>query len=191
MSWKQVWTGSIWVAEQAVQADGSVYERVRRAPGSRIIITQNGKILLSKEKRQELGGKVDYRLPGGKVFDTQAEYAAFLASGKDITEASRTSVAKEALEEVGVVAKEDELELYGVDVLGATASWDLYYWTCEQFSLHEKGAQFHGTEAAEIEGSEWVSLADAAKIALDPSQFSESRSARMLLSYVSEKGVNI
>lgn len=43
---------------------------VRRPPGVRaIIINENNQILLSKEFRYELN-TFDYRLPGGKVFDS-------------------------------------------------------------------------------------------------------------------------
>ncbi len=83
MGWQKVWTGKMWVAEQSTQPDGRVFERVLRAPGSRIIIVKDGKMLFTREKRGELGGKVDYRLPGGKVFDTNEVFQAYLESGKD------------------------------------------------------------------------------------------------------------
>jgi 8-oxo-dGTP pyrophosphatase MutT (NUDIX family) len=50
-----------------------VFEIARRSPGVRLIICDKDKILLSKEFRKELKG-YDYRLPGGKVFDTLKEY---------------------------------------------------------------------------------------------------------------------
>ena len=65
------------------QPDGRVFELARRAPGVRLIICdrQNKTILLTKEFRQELDGW-DYRLPGGKVFDSLDEYEAFRAGGR-------------------------------------------------------------------------------------------------------------
>jgi 8-oxo-dGTP pyrophosphatase MutT (NUDIX family) len=42
----------------------------------RLIITDGDKILLTKEFRRELNQE-DYRLPGGKVFDTLKEYNAY------------------------------------------------------------------------------------------------------------------
>ncbi|MCW1907794.1 MAG: NUDIX domain-containing protein [Candidatus Saccharibacteria bacterium] len=184
MSWDAKWTGRMWVAQQSVQADGRVFERVLRAPGSRIIIVKNNKLLLSREKRAELGGAVDYRLPGGKVFDTNQAYQEFIESGKDIVAASRESIAKEALEEVGVVVDPAKLEYLGVDILGATCAWDLHYWLATESDEHSEGAQYHESEAEEIEGCEWVTFEEARNIALDASRFSESRSAAQLLRWL-------
>ena len=174
----------MWVAQQSVQADGRVFERVLRAPGSRIIIVRNNQILLSRENRAELGNAVDYRLPGGKVFDTNDAYQAFLTSGNDIVEVSRKSIAKEALEEVGIVVDPAKLEYLGVDILGATCAWDLHYWLATESDEHSEGPQFHESEADEIEGCEWVIYEEARSIALDASKFSESRSAAQLLRWL-------
>ncbi|MCA9347588.1 NUDIX domain-containing protein [Candidatus Saccharibacteria bacterium] len=190
MIWETKYVGNIWRVQQGNHDSGKVFEKAVRAPGSRLIIVKDGKILLSREKRRELGGKVDFRLPGGKVFDTNEEYVKYLESGLDITQASRTSIAKEGLEEVGLNIVADSLTLIGVDVLGSTCEWDLYYWFCEDFTEDADGAQHHETEADEIEGSVWVSFDEAKKIALDPEQFSESRSARMLLSYIANPHAN-
>ena len=54
-------------------------ERGRRAPGVRLIIkTPDGKFLISKEERLKTG--TDYRLPGGRVFDSLVEYNDFLST---------------------------------------------------------------------------------------------------------------
>ncbi len=52
------------------------FETARRAPGVRLIFERDGKILLSREYRREIAS-YDYRLPGGKVFDTLTEFKAF------------------------------------------------------------------------------------------------------------------
>jgi 8-oxo-dGTP pyrophosphatase MutT (NUDIX family) len=176
----------MWVAQQSVQADGRVFERVLRAPGSRIIIVRNNQILLSREKRTELGGAVDYRLPGGKVFDTNDAYQEFITSGNDVVEASRKSITKEALEEVGVIVDPAKLEYLGVDILGATCAWDLHYWLATESDEHSEGAQYHESEAEEIEGCEWVSFDEARRIALDATRFSESRSAVQLVRWLEQ-----
>ena len=188
MKWQQVWNGTMWVAEQSVQPDGRIFERVLRAPGSRIMVIKDGKLLLNREKRGELGNRTDYRLPGGKVFDTNEEYQSFLASGQDIIEASRQSVTREALEEAGLIVDPLTLEYLGVDILGATVAWDLHFWVARDFKVHTNGAQFHESEADEIEGSVWLSLQDITKVVLDPAQFSESRSSRMILMKLQEEG---
>ena len=48
-------------------------EIAKRSPWVRLIICDGDKILLTKEFRRELDTR-DYRLPGGKVFDTLKEY---------------------------------------------------------------------------------------------------------------------
>lgn len=60
------------------------FEKARRAPGTRLIIpVGEDSILLTKEYRQEVDG-YDFRLPGGKVFDSLEEYNSFLQSDEDI-----------------------------------------------------------------------------------------------------------
>lgn len=184
MDWQPVFSGKIWQVMQGLHKSGKTFEKAVRSPGSRIIIIDKGMVLLSREKRRELGDKIDYRLPGGKVFDSNEEYAAFLLSDGDIIEESRKSISKEAIEEVGIVVAPENLKYLGTDVLGATCEWDLIYWTSEQFSENEKGAEHHESEADEIMGTVWVGFDEAKNLALDPDSFSESRSARMLLSYL-------
>ena len=187
IDWQQVWKGTMWVAEQSVRPDGRIFERVVRAPGSRILVIKDGTLLLNREKRGELGGAVDYRLPGGKVFDTNEAYQAYWESGSDIVDASRESIAKEALEEAGVVVDPAKLEYLGADVLGATVAWDLHYWLATDFTMHTAGAQFHESEADEIEGSVWLTFAEVKKLVLDPKKFSESRSVAAILRYIESR----
>ena len=111
------------------------------------------------------------------MFDTNEAYQSFLLSGKDILQESRQSIVREALEETGIIVDPEQLSYMGVDILGATCTWDLHYWLATKFQVHPDGAQFHESEANEIMGMVWMAIGDAAKIALDPSQFSESRSA--------------
>lgn len=183
MKWLDLFTGILWKVQQMQQSDGRVFERVIRAPGSRLIIVKDNKILLQREKRHELNGKTDIRLPGGKVFDGLEEYTCF---DGDIVEASRESIVKEALEEAGVVVSPEKLQYLGVDVLGATCSWDLHYWLTEEFEMHSDGAQFHESEMNEIEGSFWATFDEAKQIVMDRNQFSESRSAMALVRFMND-----
>ncbi|MEI6117757.1 MAG: hypothetical protein WCP92_00380 [bacterium] len=48
-------------------------EIAKRSPGVRLIICDGDKILITNEFRKEVNTD-DYRLPGGKVFDTLKEY---------------------------------------------------------------------------------------------------------------------
>ncbi|MBP6962511.1 NUDIX domain-containing protein [Candidatus Saccharibacteria bacterium] len=183
-NWRQVFSGKIWQIQQSTETDGRVFERALRAPGSRLIVVKDNKILLQREKRHELNGETDIRLPGGKVFDTLEEFESF---DGDIVEASRLSITKEAFEEAGMVVSTEKLQYIGVDVLGATCSWDLHYWLAEEFEMHSDGAQFHESESKEIEGSFWVSFEEAKEIVLDRNKFSESRSAMVLVRFMNER----
>jgi DNA-binding NarL/FixJ family response regulator len=61
--------------EVTVEGVTKMFEFARRAPGVRMIISAqdgSGKILLTREYRPSLE-RYDYRLPGGKVFDSLQE----------------------------------------------------------------------------------------------------------------------
>ena len=55
-------------------------EFARRSPGVRLLIIKGNQTLLTKEYREEIKS-FDYRLPGGKVFDTLVNYNNFTKSG--------------------------------------------------------------------------------------------------------------
>lgn len=152
------------------------FEFARRAPGTRLIIpTPDGKILLTKEYRPEIKGD-DYRLPGGKVFDTLAEYNEFLRTGGDIKERSQMAAAKEAKEEAGVVAR--ELEQFAVSRCGATVEWNLYYFVVAKYESAVQSLE-EGEDIAVVP----VSREEARAMCLD-GRIQEERSALMLLRYL-------
>lgn len=70
-----------------------------------MIVCDKNKILLTKEYRKELKG-VDYRLPGGKVFDTLAEYNK---NKKNIKKYALIAAKRECEEEVGLVPQDPKL----------------------------------------------------------------------------------
>ena len=168
------------VVEQKVESDGKerTFEFARRSPGARLIIlTPDGKILLTKEHRLEAGG-YDYRLPGGKVFDTLLEYNEFLASGKDMLEKAKQAAAKEALEEVGLEIK--KLDLFSVSKLGATMVWDLFYFVVAWYEEHP-----HGQHLEEGEDIEIVQVGfDEAKEMCLYGRMREERSTAILLRFL-------
>ncbi|MCA9346582.1 NUDIX domain-containing protein [Candidatus Saccharibacteria bacterium] len=182
-NWQKVFSGKIWQIQQKHLPDSRIFERAIRAPGSRIIVVRNGKILLQREKRHELAGKTDIRLPGGKVFDTLEDFEAFQG---DIVEASRQSISQELLEEAGIVVNSENLNYLGVDFLGATVSWDLHYWIADNVEISQIGAKYHESEDLEIEGNFWADFDEVRKIVLDEDTFSESRSAIALLRFINE-----
>ena len=156
-------------------------EFARRSPGTRLIIVDEQKksILLTKEYRQELGGW-DYRLPGGKVFDTLAEYNEYLSSGKDIAEAARRAAVKETKEETGIKVK--NIEFFHRSICGATVIWDLYYFVVDRFEVLDSQKLEEGEQIQ----TSWVNLDQAKEICLS-GKMQEDRSAVVLLRFIHQK----
>ena len=168
------------VVEQKVESDGKekTFEFARRSPGTRlIIITPDKELLLTKEYRSEFGN-YDYRLPGGKVFDTLVEYNDFLASGKDIAEAAKRAAIREGIEEVGLEIK--KLDLFSVSKLGATMVWDLFYFVVTEYEEHPRGQHLEEGENIEVIK---VGFDEAKEMCLD-GRMQEERSVAILLRFL-------
>lgn len=165
------------VVENVVEQDGKerVFEYARRSPGVRLIIPKGDRILVTKEYRHELKG-YDYRLPGGKVFDTLAEYNLALTDREDLAELAKAAAIKEAREEAGIEV--EEASLFHRSICGATVIWDLYYFVVERFTETEQ----HLEEGEDIEVL-LVEKEKLKKMCLDGS-VSEERSALTLLRYI-------
>ena len=153
------------------------FEKARRAPGTRLIIPTASGIMLTKEFRPELND-YDYRLPGGKVFDSLEEYNNFLATKTDILEPATAKAKAEAQEEVGIVV--NNLSHLHTSRLGATIEWDLYYFVVSDYELSEQALEL----GEDIEVQE-VSLDEAQAMCLD-GRIDEERSALVLLRYLKE-----
>lgn len=167
---------------QVVRQDMKIGEKVktfewaRRSPGVRLIVVSEGKMLIAREYRRELGA-VDYRLPGGKVFDTLKEYSDFIKKGGDIVIESEKAVKREAAQEVG-------LKLNSVNHLytsknGATVEWDLLYFTCTDFE--ELGSS--SNEVGEDIDVVWLGF-DAVLELCKSGEFNEDRSLGVLMKYI-------
>lgn len=162
------------------QDDGRVFEIARRAPGVRLIVhdKSSGKILLTREFRRELDNW-DYRLPGGKVFDSLDEFEAFRTSGNDIVDVAKQQAINEAQQEAGVDIA--VLDLYKKSTLGATVEWDLYVFETEDWQLNVQGQELEVDE--KIEADNWVSYEEARQMILD-GKMQEERIALILLQWL-------
>lgn len=178
MSEKITYQGRIVEVVEFASPDGErVFEKARRAPGTRLIIPVGAdEILLTKEYRHEVDG-YDYRLPGGKVFDTLDEYNVFLQSDEDIIEPATKKAREEAQEEAGIMVR--DLSHIHTSRLGATMEWDLYYFVVTEFSENEQSLE-HGEDIEVVK----VSRSKAKQMCLD-GRISEERSALTLLRYLS------
>jgi ADP-ribose pyrophosphatase len=165
------------------QDDGRVFEVARRAPGVRLIIHDDAakKILLTKEYRRELG-EWDYRLPGGKVFDSLDEFEAFRISDGNVAKVAKTKAIEEAQQEAGVEIA--SLELYKKSILGATVEWDLYVFETNDWQLSVDGQELEIGE--KIEADNWVTYDEARRMALE-GLMQEERIALILLQWLEAK----
>lgn len=155
-----------------------VFENARRTPGVRLIVLSDDKqkILLSREHRHQLG-EWDFRLPGGKVFDSLEQFNQALTSGKNIGPIIKQAAITEAREEVGIDVQ--ILSLYVSTKCGGMIEWDLHYFVVEKFGLLESA------ELGEGENIEpkWVSLEQAKELAIS-GEMKEDRSVAVLLRYI-------
>lgn len=148
-------------------------EIARRSPGVGVIARERNKILLIKEYRSEYGGW-DWRLPGGKVFDTFGECKKI--PEKEILKHAFLAAKKELLEETGLIAKETR-HLCSTKA-GATVEWDMHYFEATEFEKAKAGP-----ECGEIIRPARKSLEQAGKMCLD-GRIREDRTVGVLLRYI-------
>lgn len=158
---------------------GKRYEKAVRAPGVRVLaesLDTNGKkvIYLSKENRREANG-VDYRLPGGKVFDSLDEYNNFTGTNEELKQIALSKAKAEAKEEAGISA--GNLELITVSKAGASVDWDLYYFLATDITLGDN--ELKENEVDDIKGVEAVTPEKLYQL-LTTNKIQEGRSADQL-----------
>jgi 8-oxo-dGTP pyrophosphatase MutT (NUDIX family) len=148
-----------------------LFENARRSPGVRLIVTHKDKLLLIKEFRYELNAE-DFRLPGGKVFDTLPEYLA----ATDIPSAVQGAAERECVEETGVRIAAPKL--FHVSHAGAMVTWDLYYFVAELAS--EEVPTFGLGENITVL---WKTFEEAKELCIT-GQISEDRTVGVLLRFL-------
>lgn len=168
------------VVQREVEQGGKVkiFEFARRSPGTRLIVPKDDQILLTKEFRHETNG-YDYRLPGGKVYDTLDEYHTALESNVDMNDAAQSAAIKEAYEEAGIEVQ--DISFFHKSVCGATVVWDLFYFVVNEFTQ----TQQHLEEGEDIT-FDFFAREKVREMCLDGS-ISEERSALVLLRYLNSK----
>lgn len=178
--WQFVFKGDLVGVEKHV-AKG--YERAVRPPGVRLILNNaEGQILLTKEFRHEQGG-IDYRLPGGKVFDDLASYLVLRGDEQKLEMAVMKAAELEAKQEAGIDQIGD-LRIFQKSVAGASIEWDLFYLTGEVLvTSHQEldgDEKDHGIEVG------YYSPAAVTEL-LKTGAISEDRSAGVLTRYLANK----
>jgi ADP-ribose pyrophosphatase YjhB (NUDIX family) len=171
------------IVHETVSSNGKelVLEHGRRAPGVRLIIeTPEGGFLITKEERYGIG--MDYRLPGGKVFDSLVEYNNFLSNQEGtegILEKAKEAVVREGAEEAGI--KPLEMELLYVSKCGGSFEWDLYYFIIKKYEEVGQNPEEH--EKIEVIK---VSRDELKKLALS-GEMNEDRTVAVVLKYLNNK----
>jgi 8-oxo-dGTP pyrophosphatase MutT (NUDIX family) len=79
---------------------------------------------MTREIRREAGGW-DYRLPGGKVFDSLDEFNKFREGGIDVAEKAKEAALNEGRQEAGITG--GSVEFLELSKAGASVEWDLHY----------------------------------------------------------------
>lgn len=173
-----VFTGRIGEVIHTEQPDGRIFERYRRPPGTRlIIVSPEGKILLTKEHRQETDN-VDLRVPGGKVRDSLEEYHQLLDSGADMLAAASEAAIAEGVQETGHIVRDPTLVT--VAGAGATVEWDLYYFLADDYEENPSGQELELGEDIELA---WLSTTEIRE-AISRGEMQEMRSVGVLLGMV-------
>lgn len=164
---------------------GVKFEAAVRAPGVRLIIEteKNGKkaLLMTRELRREADGH-DFRLPGGKVFDSLDELDACRESGQNIASIAQKAAEKEGKEEAGILG--GDYSLLEVSKAGASVEWDLYYYKISNAKIGEQ--HLEEEEQGDIETV--ILTTEEIFQKLSNNEIKEGRSAAMLWLWLQQNG---
>lgn len=154
------------------------FERFVRPPGTRIIALKDRKIYLQKEHRLETNNAFDWRLPGGKVVDSFAEYKQYIGNpipNEVIIEAGK----KELYEEAKLAA--EKLSILKKSPCGASVEWDLYYLLAENISETDHAHD----EGEEIIDGKWFSFDEILQMCKN-GDIDEDRTVATLYQFISK-----
>ena len=154
-----------------------IFEKARRSPGVRIMIVENNRMLIIKEYRTELEDW-DFRIPGGKVFDTLEDYKSALESGENMLKMAVEAAKKEVLEETGLVV--ENINYFRTSGTGGpTVEWDMFYFVADEFCESKNGQTL---EPGENITCRWMDFEDVRKMCIDGS-IKEDRTVANILRY--------
>lgn len=172
------------VDHDVIFSDGTIktFQYVERSPGARTLITDGQSLLLIKEWRQE-EGCWDYRLPGGKLFETSKEYKSYKESpGADVKTIALAAARKEVYEECGLDLKGSRLTMDHLSRCGGVIEWDLYYFTA-RVKEKPKFCEKNITSEQEHICPEWLPFNQVRQLCLD-GVIHEDRTVGFLLKFI-------
>lgn len=149
---KIVYKGKMFEVVTFSPKEGVVFETAVRAPGVRLLIEheENGELglIMTRELRHFKSGSMwDYRLPGGKVYDSLEEFNKEKENNGDVKEHAIRAAKLEARQEAGVL--DGDFSPIGVSVAGGSVEWDLHYFLIKNAKLGDQDLEEH--EKGEIE----------------------------------------
>jgi 8-oxo-dGTP pyrophosphatase MutT (NUDIX family) len=159
--------------------EAKMFERFVRPPGTRIIAIQDDTIFLQKEHRLETSNEFDWRLPGGKVVDSFAEYKEYI--GKEMPIEKILDAGKRELYEEAHLEAET-VELLKKSSCGASVEWDLYYLIATQ----NKQVEHSHNEGEEIVDGQWFTFNEIKEMC-DKGEIDEDRTVAVLYKYINSK----
>ncbi len=180
-----VYQGKMFEVVRFSPKPGVEFETAIRAPGVRLLIEQTNDgvkgLIMTKELRHGITESAwDYRLPGGKVFDSLSEFNDFRASGEDISSHAMQAAQLEAKQEVG--AESGEFIYLDLAKAGGSVEWDLHYFVVKNSIIGVQELEDH--EVGEIEVM-FLSLEEIFE-KLKNKEINEGRSADVLWRYLAQ-----
>lgn len=154
------------------------FEQFKRTPGVRVIALQEKNILLTKEFRQELND-FDYRLPGGKVFDSLDAFLPYITEEKPVEDEHIIAKAKDELKEEASKTAQ-ELSIFKKSHCGTTMVWDLHYVVAKGVSDFTEETENEGEQVEEVV---WKSFEEVQEMCLN-GIISEDRTVATLLQFI-------
>lgn len=165
--------------------EGVVFETAVRAPGVRLLIEHKEEdkfgLLMTKELRHYKGGSEwDYRLPGGKVYDSLDEFNNAKENNSDISKDSLKAAKLEAIQEVGV-QNGDFMQLSTARA-GGSVEWDLHYFLIKNAEIGKQELEEHEKGEIDVIFIEVKELFEKLK----NGEIQEGRSADMIWSWLAK-----
>lgn len=180
-----LYTGKMFEVVQFEPKPGVIFETAVRAPGVRLLIEheENGQkgLLMTREIRHGREGSVlDYRLPGGKVFDTLEDYTVFRDSARNMQDEALRAATLEAQQEAGI--ESGDFIYIETAKAGGSVEWDLHYFVIKNAIVGEQDLEDH--EQGEIDVV-FLSYKDIFQRLLHK-EIQEGRSADVLWRYLAQ-----
>ena len=161
---------------QVLQTDTKEY--YRRPPGVRVIVDTLDGLIIQKEKREYLNKEWDYRLPGGKSFDSLIEWLYGydeIEGGYRLHEAAYT----ELKQEIGIDASIDRSNEYYVSVSSSSVEHDLHYFLVTEIEAEGEPDLQHDEVIEKVK----LTYREVYALLLDGS-FSEDRTRAVLFQFL-------